>query len=443
MLFQNGVHQLTVVSGSTYTGATAADGSWNIVLDDTTHTGLYHPCGARRVTWGGDGSVAYAPDGSVYLNWLLNAQKSYVALDFMKSKYYGGSLSSMLSVSNSGGYAQKADGTWISFGSNTPRITDQGMLIEEARTNKNTNFNANPVDATNVTPATNITVTVVDDTAALVAAGLQNICTSGKVYKVVNTDTTTSRRVTPAGVSGNLNTHFASTWVRVTAGSVSLGRSNDAAAIGSSTSSSTYTRIGGTFTPLTVNDSYGLFLQPLSTCYFILNQMEEGTFITSPIAVAGATATRNADVPQLIGPAASAALGAKSAFVTVGKINSPSTSSQPGRVWGTSGAAAQAPIALSNNAPTVIRAQSWNGTVNLNSSNTFDFSTTFGKIALSGDSSGRKITLAGTATSDTNPLVITGNQYIGNDNTGVRSINGYMQRFALSPVKGTYDNLTA
>lgn len=40
----------TTVVGDTYTGLYAADGSYNVVLDDAVNKGIMHPCGALRVS---------------------------------------------------------------------------------------------------------------------------------------------------------------------------------------------------------------------------------------------------------------------------------------------------------------------------------------------------------------------------------------------------------
>jgi hypothetical protein len=56
-------------------------------------------------------------------------------LDFARSVYKGAALSDLSVTRASSGMAQKADGSWVSFGPNAPRITDKGLLVEEARTN--------------------------------------------------------------------------------------------------------------------------------------------------------------------------------------------------------------------------------------------------------------------------------------------------------------------
>lgn len=59
-----------------------------------------------------------------------------VYMDFAGGYYIGDTLTNLLSCSRaSTGYAQTVGGTLVSFSNNILRITDQGLLIEEARTN--------------------------------------------------------------------------------------------------------------------------------------------------------------------------------------------------------------------------------------------------------------------------------------------------------------------
>lgn len=62
---------VSVVDGSSYTGAYASDGSINVILSDgSSYVGAHHPCGAWWVSlYPGSGIVpARAPDGSLYVN---------------------------------------------------------------------------------------------------------------------------------------------------------------------------------------------------------------------------------------------------------------------------------------------------------------------------------------------------------------------------------------
>lgn len=64
----DGQINLTVVSGSSYTGAQAPDGSYYIVLNaGTSYTGFRHPCGAINAVVNETPSSAKAPNGSAYV----------------------------------------------------------------------------------------------------------------------------------------------------------------------------------------------------------------------------------------------------------------------------------------------------------------------------------------------------------------------------------------
>jgi hypothetical protein len=198
-------------------------------------------------------------------------------------------------------YAQTAAGVLVPFAAAAPRITDRGLLIEGARTNKSTNYNAAPNGSlTNVIKFGDAaaTLTEVDDSAALAAAGLQNICPSGKVFKLDNTAGVAAAVAWCAGVTGNTNTHTASAYVRGGTGSFAQ-YSAGGTPYGAWAASSSYVRRVGTFTPVDASRVCAIVADAGQVVYFILNQLEEGGFVSSPIVVAGASATRAADVCQV------------------------------------------------------------------------------------------------------------------------------------------------
>ncbi|HEY6022135.1 MAG TPA: hypothetical protein VIY48_20380 [Candidatus Paceibacterota bacterium] len=70
--------------------------------------------------------------------WVLAAGgvPATVDIDFTTSQVFGGTLTNLCQCSRaSSGMAQNADGSWVSFANNVPRITTNGLLVEEARTN--------------------------------------------------------------------------------------------------------------------------------------------------------------------------------------------------------------------------------------------------------------------------------------------------------------------
>lgn len=69
----DGSVNVTVVSGSTYTGLFAADGSYNVIkAPGNAYVGASHPCGAWYVTVAISPTVGAlpwrAPDGSLYVS---------------------------------------------------------------------------------------------------------------------------------------------------------------------------------------------------------------------------------------------------------------------------------------------------------------------------------------------------------------------------------------
>lgn len=66
----DGTYRTTTVNGLTRTGLYAADGSYNVVLDDAAHTGLMHPCGTLRVN-SGTGTTHQDASGASYSNRLF------------------------------------------------------------------------------------------------------------------------------------------------------------------------------------------------------------------------------------------------------------------------------------------------------------------------------------------------------------------------------------
>lgn len=70
-------------------------------------------------------------------SWVLNAGglRPKIDLDFANGRYFGKKLSDITCSRASVGWADDASGNWTQFLSNVPRITNKGLLVEEARTN--------------------------------------------------------------------------------------------------------------------------------------------------------------------------------------------------------------------------------------------------------------------------------------------------------------------
>lgn len=167
MLYANdGSINVTVVSGFQYVGRYASDGSLNVKLSDgASFVGQYHSSGAMNVTvisstpttptpwYNADGStnICVSPNkfgdimrvtvvsGSFALtspsglvsNFEINTLKGYSLLNGV----FNTATSPITFTRASSGYAASRSGNWSLFGTNIPRITDRGMLIETSRIN--------------------------------------------------------------------------------------------------------------------------------------------------------------------------------------------------------------------------------------------------------------------------------------------------------------------
>lgn len=373
-------------------------------------------------------------------SWVLPGVNTAGAdLYFANGLYYAGtptSVGSVISTSRaSSGYAQTVAGALLSFSSNVPRITDQGLLVEEARTNKTTNFNANPTDLTNITKTGDAaaTLAVVDDTAALLAGGLQNICTSGKVYKLDNTAGTGDAFALPAGTQGNTNPHSYSIYARGPQSAWRFG--NSSSVPNRSDLTAAYARAKLENVSTTAANTLTVGARAGGIVFFILNQLEEGAFTTSPIVVAGSSTTRAADVLSLLGSAAIAALSAKSLYGQTNGGEGITTSARIADFNGTQ--------LVAFNSTSVVRAS--NGTNSADATlGSGSYSTRVKSAAGFDATSITALANNGTQATSANAWgTPSGTVYIGNRSAGDRALNGYLERIAFGPNKGMFDGLTA
>lgn len=211
----------------------------------------------------------------------------------------------------SAAWAFDSSGVLRQYASGVPRIVPSpvgvmSVLSEPQSTNKCTNYNANPNGSlTNMAKGGDAaaTLTEVDDTAALAAAGLSTVCSSGKVFKLDNSAGVAIAYVDAYGATGNTNDHTLSAYMRGSGTAylrTDFTLTND---WGPVTLTSSYARIvsrqgsglaGGSKNSA---DVLRVVAHPGSVVYFVLNQFEEQAFATSPIVTAGSAVTRVADVP--------------------------------------------------------------------------------------------------------------------------------------------------
>jgi len=202
------------------------------------------------------------------------------AADYTTNLYYSSSPKSLT------GFLTDARATEIVL----PDASGNLVTKYGERTNKCENYNANPTDLTGVTKSGDAaaTLTLVDDTAALAAAGLSGLATSGQVYKLDNSAGVAYSYAYPDGATGNTNDHVFSSYVRGGEGEL---RASGGEGITAFSASSTYVRRTSSFTPGASTRKGGVVAYPGEVVYFILNDLEEGSKVTPTIVVAGAAAT--------------------------------------------------------------------------------------------------------------------------------------------------------
>lgn len=232
----------------------------------------------------------------------------------------------------SAGYAEDSAGNLIAFPANEPRITDRGLLIEEARTNYV--WNSVMAGAVAGSPGAAPTYWVTSGSSPASVGLTQTIATgveNGLAYlEVTLSGTPTATGGTGyyfTGVTDNVLVSTGQTWtasayarlvgvpsgvtsvtlgiVERDAGGASTGNSTTAMALGSTMARFVHTRTmtGATTVKAqasaSVNFTSGV---PLNVTYRIYApQMEQGAFATSPILTATGVATRAADSASITG----------------------------------------------------------------------------------------------------------------------------------------------
>lgn len=148
--------------------------------------------------------------GYLPLTWWLAG--STIDLWFSQSKYFDSAVGDGVPVTNylsisraSTGYAKNSSGTWISFGNDTLRITDLGLLIEGSRTNNLLNSEA---------PATQTTASLGTGSYTLWVEG------SGSATPTGGTATITGGGAATAGSPNTFTVTVAGTVVVTVSGSL-------------------------------------------------------------------------------------------------------------------------------------------------------------------------------------------------------------------------------
>ena len=170
-------------------------------------------------------------------------------------------------------------------------------MVQPAYTNKIVCRKKNPVDLTNVTKTGDAAavLSVVDDMAALTAAGLHTTCTSGKVYKLNNSLGVATATADLGGPTVNTNKHSLKVYIRATAGTGFIRLTSTVS--GNSVASSGYTISEIVNVTPAGNNLLSVLAPAGSVIYFILPQLV-GSSYHMPFAAAADDALSSVSVPS-------------------------------------------------------------------------------------------------------------------------------------------------
>jgi len=170
-----------------------------------------------------------------------------------------------------------------------------GTLMEPPATNKCQDYNAERDAAlTGLVPGGDASAVIsrIQDTEALVAAGLDRVCSSGFVIKIDNTAGSTPAYVLVDGQAGNLNPHQCGVWWRGSGN----GRIQTTGPTGPSASiPAAYERYSVSQTPSAATNRLMIQAEAGAILYFLLNRFVEETVASSDIITQGAAGVRALD----------------------------------------------------------------------------------------------------------------------------------------------------
>ncbi len=179
----------------------------------------------------------------------------------------------------------------------TPHDEPLGALLEPAITNKCENYNADADDALTNMRLSGIAdgvLSAVKDEESLARSGLSSIV--GKVFFLDNRGNGLPSFVQTFGECDNLNPHSAHVYMRVLQGIGGFGIRFDQSDLIELEANDRYEKVTlANVTPDSVNNRASIKADSDSAVYFILNQLEEASVVSSAIITEGAPTSRAVD----------------------------------------------------------------------------------------------------------------------------------------------------
>lgn len=199
--------------------------------------------------------------------------------------YSGRNTGNLLATTRASvGYAQNSGGLLISFGTGVPRITDKGLLIEETRTNS----------AIQSRVMTNVAWTASNMTVATTATGADGVANTGTTLTSTAGNGTVLQSITLASAA-----YTYSVWLKRISGSGNVDITVDN---GTTWTTQTLTTAYQQFqvTKTAANPIIGIRLVTSGDSVAAdFNQLEAGSFATTPITTTTIAVARAADVITL------------------------------------------------------------------------------------------------------------------------------------------------
>lgn len=378
------------------------------------------PGGGFGPVIGGGTAISAAPWAFQQSNLDLDFQGNQAAINAGPA----GLATSQITVTRAGntGWVQNLAGIWTLVNADLPRISNKGIVFEEARTNT----------VLQCRDMTNAAWTKSNMTTALTATGIDGIANSATILTASAGNATVLQSITlgSAAFTGSF-------WLQRLAGSGNVDITVDNGTTWTTqTLTTTWTQFQRTQT--LANPTIGIrIVTGGDSIAADFGQGEAGSYATSPIQTAGVTVTRAADIVTFTSQNALVLASASMFFQTFG--NEGITTGA--RFLSTGGGThldivSTTQIVANDSANAATATIGSSGTASGTVKSAFGLDNTSMTIVANGGVQVTQSTSAWTTNS-------TGTVTLGNINSGIRSLNAYMQRAVFATAKGVFDASTS